>query len=967
MDKDKAKKQIQELIDQYNELAEKNQIKRYNEETTKKDFILPLFEALGWNVYNKRNKSDSVSAEEKISKKRVDYGFRINGIPKFFLEAKPLKADLDKQEFVKQAIDYSWYKDCTWAVLTDFEAIKIFNAEWKTTNPLQSHLKTIPYYDFINRFDELWLLSKESFEQGLLNKEAETWSKKTRKIPIDKQLLTDFTQFRELLSKDITKLNKNKNLSEEELDESVQRLLDRLIFIRNCEDRKLEEPKLNPALREWEGRGRGILLTSIGEVFTYFDEEYNSNLFKEHLCDQVEISNGVLADIITGLHQTRDNTVSYDFSAIEADVLGKIYEQYLGHILRKTAKRANVKEGGKKRKEHGIYYTPTYIVDYIVRNTLGELLKDRKVDVEQIRVLDPACGSGSFLIKAFDVLDEYWKNKDKDYEQIKFESAGGTTFSRKSKTVKNNIFGVDLDRQAVEIAQLNLLLKIAERRHRLPMLQDKIRCGNSLIDDQEVAKDKAFRWEDKFKEIMDDGGFDVIIGNPPYVRIQTLEKNQVDFFNSHYDAATRNYDIYGLFVEKGLSLLKEGGVLGFILPSKFFSADYGEGLRKVVSENKYLYKVVDFKDFQVFEGATTYTCLLFLKKAVNESFEYATLEHENVVNTVDSSILKFSKLKHPPQNERWTFTSNKKENILSKILRNELTLKDITDRIFTGIQTSADKIYIMRTIKEKKDSIILFSESLNKEVEIERGLIKPFLLGSDIHKYKPPINKRFVIFPYSISGEKPILMQEKFIKKNFPKGWNYILKNKKELENRENGRMKHNRFYAYIYPKNLSRFECSRILMPHCSLKPEFSYDENNIYHTTNVYSIIFNENIEESEMYYLGIFNSKLLAFFMKNKAPQLRGGYINFKPIYISPFPIPRLNLSNEKNRKNHDKIASLVERMLVLNKRLNEIGDKKTDERERLETERDKIDNEIDNLVYDIYGITPTERKIINESIV
>ena len=961
--KENAKRQIKGLLEKYNKVVVEKKISKYTEADTKAEFIEPLFEALGWDVRNR----DEVTREETISKGRVDYGFRISGIPKFFLEAKALREDLDDPKFAEQAINYAWHKGCTWAVLTDFDqGVKIFNAEWKTTDLFQRHLKTIPCQEFIDRFEELWLLSKESFEQGLLDKEAEKWGKKSKKTPVGEQLLTDLTKWRAELYKDIIWRNKDKQLTEEELDEAVQRIIDRLIFIRNCEDKELEPITLISVMREWDSKRKGALFEHIVDVFKYFDEEYNSKLFQHHLCDDLKISNQVFEGIIKDLYHTKDRIINYDFSAMDADVLGNVYEQYLGHILKKTKKRAVLKEKHAYRKEQGIYYTPTYIVDYIVKNTLGELLKNKRANIEKIRILDPACGSGSFLIKAFDVLNEFYSKKKGDSAQTQLDLESGVPFTQKAKILQNNIFGVDLDTRAVEIAQLNLLLKIAEKKQRLPLLQQNIKCGNSLVDDTNVAGDKAFKWGREFKQIMDEGGFDVVIGNPPYVRIQTLDKNQVDFFNSHYEAATRNYDIYGLFVEKGLSLLKEGGVLGFILPSKFFSADYGEGLRKVVSVNKYLHKIVDFKDFQVFGGATTYTCLLFLKKAANDTFEYATLKHENAINTIDNSILNFSKLKQPLQNERWTFTSNEKESILSKISRNELTLKDITDRIFTGIQTSADKIYILKTIKEKEDSVILFSESLNKEVEIERGLIKPFLLGSDVHKYKLPINKRFVIFPYSIVDGRPVLMQQEFIKTNFPMGWDYIFKNRKDLENREKGKMKHDKFYAYIYPKNLSRFECSRIIMPHCALKPELSYDENNIYHTTNVYSIIFNENTKESEMYYLGIFNSKLLAFFMKNKAPPLRGGYINFKPIYLSPFPIPRLDLSDEKNRKIHDKIASLVERILALNKRLNALGDKKTDERQRIEEEINKIDVEIDELVYKLYGITESEKKIIEESL-
>lgn len=204
------------------------------------------------------------------------------------------------------------------------------------------------------------------------------------------------------------------------------------------------------------------MVNEVREIYVYFDKLYNSKIFAKHLCDEMEIDSEVLYEIIEGLHFTKDRSISYDFSAIEADVLGNIYEQYLGHILKKTAKTAKLTESQMHRKEQGIFYTPTYIVDYIVRNTLGKILEDKKIDVEKISILDPACGSGSFLIKAFDILNEYYKN-DKDYSQTRLDvNTENSIYTRKIQILQNHIFGVDLDKQAVEVAQLNLLLKIAE-------------------------------------------------------------------------------------------------------------------------------------------------------------------------------------------------------------------------------------------------------------------------------------------------------------------------------------------------------------------------------------------------------------------------------------------------------------------------------------------------------------------------
>src|SRR3989339_226407 len=538
--KEQAKEEVKKLVDKYNRIVESGSIKGYSENGTKKDFITPLFKALGWDVENEYT-NDEVKNEEKVSKGRVDYSFRINGIPKFFLEAKALKEDLDNTKFVQQAIDYSWHKGCTWAILTDFEAIKIFNAEWKSANPLQAQFgQTLPCQLFLEKFDTLWLLSRESFEKKLLDIEAEKWGKKIKKTSVDKQLLSDLTRFRDLLNKNILKNNASKNISGDDLDEAVQRIIDRLIFIRTIEDKELEAPMLQSAVREDLNRR---VYEKLNLIFRKIDDIYNSKLFTPHLCENLEIDGEVLSKVINGLFRTSDNTVHYDFSAIDADVLGNIYEQYLGHILKKTDKRAKLAEGKAHRKEQGIYYTPTYVVDYIVKNTVGELAKDKKFDLKNVKILDPACGSGSFLMKAFDYLVTLDKKKNGEVDQTKFDLSGASaSYGRKVEILKNNIFGVDLDPKAVEIAQLNLLLKAAEKKHRLPTLQENIKVGNSLIDDPAIAGNRAFKWEEQFNEIIADGGFDVVIGNPPYIPIESFSDKDKEYYFSKYKSPYRKFD-----------------------------------------------------------------------------------------------------------------------------------------------------------------------------------------------------------------------------------------------------------------------------------------------------------------------------------------------------------------------------------------------------------------------------------------
>lgn len=740
MTKETARQIIKALVNKYERIRQENKLSKYNEENTKAEFIEPLFEALGWDVRNTYHPNE-VTREENISKDRVDYSFRINGIPKFFLEAKALRENLENPKFVEQAINYSWHKGCTWAVLTDFEEVKVFNAEWRESQYSQSRIKDIHCSQFISRFEELWLLSKESFEQGLLDKEAEKWGKKTKKTPVDKQLLSDFTRFREILSKNITRLNQNKSLSQEDLNESTQRIIDRLMFIRYCEDRGLEEKRLISNAREWASRGKGQLVRSIREVYSYFDKYYNSKIFAKHLCDELEIDNDVLYEIIEGLHYTRDRSISYDFSAIEADVLGNIYEQYLGHILKKTAKTAKLTESQAHRKEQGIFYTPIFIVDYIVRNTLGKLLEDKKINTEKIRVLDPACGSGSFLIKGFDVLNEHYLRHDKDYAQTRLDVASeDSVYTKKLQIVQNNIFGVDLDRQAVEVAQLNLLLKVTEKGRRLPLLQQNIKQGNSLVHSSLNPEDRPFDWGSQFSKVLKDDadGFDVIVGNPPYVRQEELSSIK-PYLEANYQVYHSMADLFVYFFEKELKLLKEGGYLGMIVSNKWLKAGYALKLRRLLKKY-WIEQFIDFGDLKVFPDATTYPCIIIMRKIEKENPKIRVCLVKSLNFPSLESCVKeneFTVNQHQLDDNGWNFQSNDIAKLLAKIRSQSISLKEYThDEVYRGIITGLTEAFVID--KDTKDRLI---QEDRKSAEI----IIPFLTGKEVRRYGISFKEKYVI------------------------------------------------------------------------------------------------------------------------------------------------------------------------------------------------------------------------------
>ena len=958
MNKENAKQQIKQLVEKYNKVVEEKRVSKYNEEMTKKDFILPLFRALGWDVEN----SSEVTAEETISKKRVDYGFRINAIPKFFLEAKPLKADLNDRRFIGQAIDYAWHKSCTWAVLSDFESVMVFNAEWKTEDLLQNRFLEIPCAEFLDRFEELWLLSRESFERGLIDKEAEKWGKKAKLAPIDQYLLDDFARLRNSLSKNILKYNPDRKLTEDELDETVQKLLNRLVFIRKAEDAELEERVLEPALREWESSGGKALYVRLGEIFKKFREIYDSELFDEALADQVVITNDVLKEVITGLYKPADKLRRYDFSIIDADVLGNVYEQYLGHILKKTKKRADVKESHARRKEQGIYYTPTYIVDYIVRNTLGELLKDKKVDVEKIRVLDPACGSGSFLIKAFDILNEHYSKHDKDYAQTQLDTSGQeTTFKRKAKILQDNIFGVDLDKQAVEIARLNLLLKITEKGRRLPLLRQNIKRGNSLIDDEKVAGDKAFKWEREFRDIFNQGGFDVVIGNPPYINMQTMPDLQKYCKIRYPEIFTGQNDILYYFVLRGLSVLKNGGKLGFIVSRYFLESSYATKFRKFILENSAVETIIDFTNFQVFGNEVNVLTSVIILRKENESTRKRNIvkliklknwnknglelmnyiiQKQNKKMCSDEFVDIFEINQSELTEKSWTLSNPKITVIKKKIEKDTILLDKICD-IGKGMETGLNEAFVIEN-KAAADE------------NIEQEVLQNYVKTKDL--------KRF--FPLS-RGLKIIYIPEKTDENKIKNALNHLEKWQTQLKQRYDYKNKHCEWYSWGNLRNRELFEknLEKIITPLYSTSNKFVYDSGkpnqNYYTLTDTYIIVPNPQCRINLKYILALLNSRLVEFYFKNTAKLKREGYYEYSGGSLSKIPI-------KHDKKSEDKIVPLVDHMLSIKKRLNELGNKKTDQSHKIEEEIQKTDQKIDELVYELYGVTEEEKKIIEESL-
>ncbi len=869
---------IKQLVDKYYSLEKEGRIKDYNEEMTKKDFIIPLFRALGWDTEN----SKEVSAEEAIKNKRVDYGFKIDGIPKFFLEAKSLKdEDIINLKYVQQAIDYAWMKSCRWAVLTNFRTLVIYNAEERNKDPRLNRFLIFSSPEDYLKDDKIYLLSKESFEKGELDKQAVEVGKAELKKPVDKALLDDITNFREILYNNIKKNNPDKKLNDEGIEEAVQRIIDRMIFIRSAEDRWLEPEELRSKIREWSNTNKGKLLEKLSDLYKEYDDNYNSKLFAHHPCDDLKIDDDVLNTVINGLYESKDGLYRYDFSLLSADILGNIYEQYLGRILKKVGKNSKLEASKTKRKSEGIYYTPTYIVDYIVKNTVGEYIKTHKEkDIDNIKILDPACGSGSFLLKAYDVLENYWKEKNK-LEETKLEESG--SYSKKVDIVTKNIFGVDLDEKAVEIAQLNLLLKIAEKRKRLPKLHENIKNGNSLIDDEKVS-DKAFNWNEGFVDITKNGGFDIIVGNPPWVQSKFLNKDSKDYYDLNYSTARKQYDLFNIFIEKGLQLLKEGGVLGFIVPDRFITNLGYDIFRKFLLNNSKIKQIVQVGE-GVFTDVEMPSAIIILEKCNSEKDR-----NKNMIRV-------HLNINSPAQKMRQIgFYGN--EDFVFSIFNNN-KFKDILKKIEKDSDKLSEFVINGRGVEIGKKSTTVSDKS---------GDVK-FLIGSDIDRYEI-------------------------------KSYHYL-----KLRN------------SHINYKSPELYKGEKILVRKTGLGINAVLDEN-----TYVIQVIYifkakNNNVNLRDI--LGILNSKLMNFYYFSKFGQKeRKVFPHLTQGKLLQLPI---KYTKENDKVLTDKVNNILSQYHELNK-LTYNSDKKMELKKKIE----RTSEEIDNIIYKIYGITDEEKKIIEESL-
>lgn len=976
----------------------------YTETELRREFLDPLFKALGWDIANEAGYAEDykdVVHEDALKiggdTKAPDYSFRIGGTRKFFVEAKKpgvrIKTDPAPAAQLRR---YSWSAKLPLGIVTDFDEFAIYDTRIKPKQGDKAAVARIfycTYEEYAERWDEIAaIFARESVLKGSFDKYAATNKGRRGTTEFDDAFLSDMEHWRDVLARNLAL--RNDALTQRDLNFAVQRILDRIIFLRIAEDRGIEPLGQLQALT-----AGGKIYPRLCEIFERADFRYNSGLFhfanekgREESPDKLTlgltIDDAVLKEIICALYYPQS---PYAFAVVPADILGHVYEQFLGKVIHLTAgHQAKIEEKPEVRKAGGVYYTPTYIVDYIVKQTVGPLVEGKAPkQVEKLTVLDPACGSGSFLLGAFEFLLDwhlkyYLAHEPGKWAQRKnppiYETAPNAkgvgkgdgnwqlTTAERKRILVNNLYGVDIDGQAVEVTKLSLLLKVLEGEARelqgktqdfyrvLPDLGNNIKCGNSLIgsdfyaqpdlpelDDEARTKLNVFDWNHEFKTIMAGGGFDAVIGNPPYVRIQGFPREQLFYFSKTYRAATGNYDLYVNFVDRGLSLLKKSGILGFILPNKFIKTDYGTGLRRLLGEGGNLSVLIDFGASQVFK-ATTYTCLLFLEKTQRPKFRF--VETEASVNGL--GLLSFREFPSMELNaDAWKLGGQTVDALLEKLYAQSSRLLGLPAEMSRGSSTGCDEVFVLAPDLASR---------------LEPAILRDPLYAQDFNRYSfSPTGAWKVLFPYDLSGESPRLFSIAEMQTKYPKAFSYLQTHQSALQNRKQFR----EWYGYSAARNLKLHESAQIAVPLLANRGMFAHIPK--AHRSKIcpmasggFTITLSETCSLKPEFILGLLNSRLLFWVLENLSNVFRGGWITCTKQYFGELPIRKLDLSLKAERIQHDTLVAHVERMLKLHEDL--AAAKSPDAQTRLQRDIAATDRAIDQLVYQLYDLTAAEIALV-----
>ena len=1057
-------KRSQEAWEQYqsyflNEDIQAN-IHKIKEEQFQEGFLRELFvNVLDYTINPSPNYNLTTELKNEVGSKKADGAILIDDKVIGVIELKDHKTP-DLASIENQAFGYkSKHKDTRLVIISNFEKLRLYidNAveyrEWDIFHMTQ------------DEFRELYLcLAWTQVKRGIaLQMKEESVSSEDQ---ITNALYKDYSQFKRVLFADIVAQNpyheENRWATDDKqwqllLFKKTQKLLDRLLFIFFAEDCDLLPPNsMVKIIDQWEQlKDMDAYVPFYDRVKKYFGYmntgyqgkkyeifAYNGGLFKpDEVLDSIKITDELLVE-----HTRRLS--AYDFeSDVDVNILGHIFENSLSEIEEVTQQiNSGQTPHTSKRKQDGVFYTPQYITKYIVENTVGRLCAEKKQELHivedeyfsdqrrqlqtkkrllqqlqqyrkwllEITILDPACGSGAFLNAALQFLMAEHKHLD----EMEAKVAGSAIVFQdvENSILEHNLYGVDINEESVEIAQLALWLRTAKPHRKLNSLNENIKCGNSLISDPAIAGEKAFNWQEQFPKVFEKGGFDVVIGNPPYLRVQGLrESHQKEsvFYEHNYVSATGRFDFYVLFIEKGFSLLNKNGVLSFILPHKFINADFGVGIRNFIYDNKALNNLVSFGAEQVFSDASVYTCIIGLSYG-NSVFHYAKVKPLELQEASDTHTE--ISIDNLADTTRWSFQSSEDSNVIAKINKQPLLFKAITKACSQGTVSMGDDIYMLKG-KIEGNYFIGYSEQIQQHIKLEKDIMRPILKGDDVKRYAPLENSYWLIYPHHFVNGKTIPYEESEMKEQFPLTYEYLLPFKSDLVDKKI-RYKTNEKYWYALHRSreITMFETPKIITAEISFGCNMTYDTKNLYHNTKCYTILFNDVYVRFTQAYLTILNSRILWYYLSQTGYTLRGGFFCFKTKYLEPFHLP--DLTSPENKDIAESLSDFADTMLSLNSQLQdkrsrflhrlsdnlegvkittalqtfdtmdfkgfvaelkkqkiklslsqqdeweEYFNKRVAECRELSAQIKATDEEIDNRVFDLYGLTEEERRIIVE---
>ncbi len=989
---------ISTLVNKYKQHRSNYLKASYNETQLRNDFIDPLLKSLGWDVDNKKRQTqflrdviqeEYIEVEDSISKKNPDYTLRVNGTRKLFVEAKKPSVNILKSaKSAFQTRRYGWNANLGISILTNFEDLVIYDCRFKPNSSDGEHvarIKKFKYTEYEKAFEEIQdIISYHSAASGRIDDLYSVYERMGETF--DNHFLEQIEKWRKTLAESAVKLNKE--IDNESINFLIQRLLNKIIFLRICEDRSIEKFETLKNIKDYK---------ALKEIFIQSDKKYNSGLFdfiEDRLSLKIEIDSEVLIEVFSELYYPLS---PYDFSVVDTSILSQIYEKFLGSkIVLDEKRQLSILEEPEVSASNGVVPTPKIIVEKIVQETLNPIISEKTSDeILKLKISDICCGSGTFLISSYDyllrtIIEKFIEEGVDDQKLIikKSDNSFALTVNSKRKILENIIHGVDINPYAAEVTKFSLLLKLLEdetaatvdnfidqfSERVLPDLKENIKCGNSLVDskfydfmgsslsDTLLLRTKPFDWEKEFPFLKSTKGFDAIVGNPPYVRIQNLVKytpEEIKYYQSKdsgFSVATKeSIDKYYVFIQRAILLLNAKGFLGYIVPHKFFINKGGKSLRKYITENSQLSKLVHFGITQIFPERSTYTAIIVIQKEHTNNFQFKKIDKITPEILSDNTWGTYKTEKY--NSDPWIFLQPEVEAIFNNIYsQNIKKLKEVAE-IAVGLQTSKDPIYIFTPENETNEKFIFSKDGIR--YEIEKDICRPCIYDLSFDLFDTISGNAQMIFPYKIT-DRAELFSEKFLQTEYPLCWEYLNKHKAVLEVRSlNGRDP--KWYQFGRSQSLTRFHnAPKLIWSVLSTEPAYIFDNNDLQFTGGgngpYYSLL--QNSDYSIFYLLGILSHPVFENMVKAGASEFRGAYYSHGKQFIENLPIRLIDFQNAEEIADYEEIIKLVKELIKTKDKFNKSFDT---EKSVFERKIDVLMEKLIKKINKIYNISNDDFKL------